>query len=386
MTEPTAPAGQRTVRLHNLRLVLGELSVRPGSRAELAQRTGLTKATISSLVDGLISQAVLLEADPAATGPGRPSRILSFHPDGPVSIGVEINVDYTAIQVLDLTGRIRFERREIIDNRGRSKKHLLGRVARLCELALAGQSRPPLGVALAVPAAVSPDGVVLRAPNLPVLNGHPLGADLARLLGGSPVWTDNEANYGALAQLRTVPGDGQDFVFVSGEIGVGAGLVVDGQLFHGFNGFGGELGHVVVERDGPACGCGGRGCVEQYAGQEVLLAAAAQPDVDALRAALDRGDQRAITAVRQAGAALGVGLASLLNVVDLPVVVLSGLYARLFDVLQEPVQQALRERALSTQWGGGHVRCSALTTDAAVRGAAWFVTDQALHDPTRLMV
>jgi predicted NBD/HSP70 family sugar kinase len=385
MTELGAPAGQSTVRLHNLRLVLAELMQAPGSRAELAQRTGLTKATVSSLVDRLVSESVLLEDGPSATGPGRPSRRLSFHPDGPVAVGVEINVDYIALTALDLTGRVRFAHREPADNRGRSASHLLDAIAQLYGRALAEESRPSLGIALAVPGAVSSAGTVLRAPNLAVLNGHDVGAELAKRLGRAHVYTDNEANFGALAQLRAAPANGQDFVFVSGEIGVGAGLIVGGKLFRGFNGFGGELGHVVVDSAGPPCGCGGRGCVEQYAGQDVLLAESGQPDVAALLQALAAGDERAVTAVQRAGVQLGVGLASLLNVVDLPVVVLGGLYAQLFDVLEAPVQETLNHRALSRQWGGGRVRRAAVGTEAAVQGAAALVIDEALSDPHRLL-
>ena len=148
-------------------------------------------------------------------------------------------------------------------------------------------------------------------------------------------------------------------------------------------GFAGELGHVVVDRDGPPCGCGGRGCLEQYAGQDVLLRAAGQPDPAGLLAAVAAGEPAAVRAVAQAGAALGVGLASLLNVLDLPVVVLGGLYAQLFDQLSGPVRAELDQRVLSGR--GTVLRPSGLGAEAAVRGAAGAVLDRVLADPAAVI-
>lgn len=374
------PAGQRTVRRHNLSLITAALAAAPGSRAELAQRTGLTKATVSSLVDHLIARAVLVEGQPATAGVGRPARPVRLNPDGPVALGVEINVDYIAACVLDLTGELRCYRHSEVDNRTRSAAEVIGQAVALAGEALTELGQPPLGGALALPGVVGADGTLLRAPNLPVLTGAQPGRQLAAALGMPQLLVDNEANLGALASLRAEPGVGPDFVYVSGEIGVGAGLVVAGELFRGTNGFAGELGHVVVTQDGPDCGCGGRGCVEQYAGQEVLLRTAGQPDLERLEVAVASRDPAALVAVAQAGSALGVGLASLLNVVDLPNVVLGGMYARLFDEITPALTVQLNRRVLASR-GAGRLSRSPLGIDAAVRGAAGAVLDQALRDP-----
>src|SRR5690606_12821092 len=112
------------------------------------------------------------------------------------------------------------------------------------------------GVALGIPALVGLDGVTGRAPNLPGWRDFPAAAALADALGLPVVTVDNEANLAALAEHRY--GDGADsFVHVSGEIGVGGGLVLGGELFRGIRGYAGELGHISVDPTGPACGCGG---------------------------------------------------------------------------------------------------------------------------------
>ena len=380
------PADQRAVRLHNLRLVLGELAATPGSKADLAQRTGLTKATVASLVDGLIERGLLVEAAPERSGPGRPARALSFNPAGPLAVAVELNVDYLAIRVTDLNGAECVEERSPVDNRAGAAA--LRRAAARCRLLLGELGQPVAGVVLGVPAVVGADGAVLRAPNLPWLGAGPggapnLAADFARLIGtpaNVPVWVDNEANLAALASVRRSPEHGQNLVYVSAEVGIGAGLVVSGTLFRGVNGFAGELGHVVVDRDGPRCGCGGQGCVEQYAGQDVLLAAAGQDSLDGVRAAASAGDRVASTALSAAGSALGVGLASLLNVLDLPVVVLGGAYARLFDQLGAPIGLELERRV--PWWSSrGRLLPSTLGVGAAVQGGTRLVIERALRDP-----
>lgn len=382
MTRPGTPAGQQTVRRHNLSLITGALAVAASSRAELAQRTGLTKATVSSLVDSLLAQGILVEGMAPAPRVGRPARPVSLNPDGPMALGVEINVDYLAGCLLNLRGQPRGQLRVMVDNRTRTPAQIAGQASALCR-ELCQQSRAPLlGGALAVPGVVGADGAVLRAPNLPRLAGVRLGARLARPLGLSELVVDNEANFGALGWLRSAPDAGPDLVYVSGEIGVGAGLVMAGALYRGVAGFAGELGHLVIDRDGPPCGCGGRGCLEQYAGQDVLLRSAGQPDLAALAAAVLAADRRALAAVADAGRALGVGLASLLNVLDLPCVVLGGVYARLFDTLTPPLRAELAQRVLS----GDEIelRRSTLGADAAVLGAAGAVLDRALRDPAAI--
>lgn len=386
MTAPRSPAGQQTVRRHNLSLITTALAAAPSSRAELAQRTGLTKATVSSLVDHLIARAVLVEGQPATAGIGRPARPVRLNPDGPVALGVEINVDYVAACVLDLTGELRCYRHSAVDNRAASAAEVIEQAAAVAGEMLAEFGRPLLGGGLALPGVVGVGGTLLRAPNLPHLMGARPGRQLAAALDVpglrplSELLVDNEANLGALASLRAEPAVGPDFVYVSGEIGVGAGLVVAGALFRGAHGFAGELGHVVVDQDGPDCGCGGRGCVEQYAGQEVLLRTAGQPDLERLEAAVQARDPAALVALAQAGSALGVGLASLLNVVDLPNVVLGGMYARLFEAITPALTVQLNRRVLAPR-GAGRLSRSPLGIDAAVRGAAGAVLDRALRDP-----
>lgn len=352
------------------------------SRAQLAGGTGLTKATVATLLEPLLDADVLSEDAAAPRGVGRPPRAVRFNPDGPVALGVAVDVDTLAVCAVGMDGMVRDHRRIVRDHRNMSATAVLDGAADLAGRLRADVRARVLGVGLALPALLgSADGdqpVVLRAPNLPRLTGTRPGAVLAERLG-LPVTVGNEASLGALAHLDLAP----DLVYVSAGIGIGGGIVLGGRVFQGAHGLAGELGHVVVDRDGPECGCGGRGCVERYAGTAALLADAGVASLDALEEGLARGDGWAVAATSRAVAALGVGLASALNVLDVPVVVLGGTYARLAPYVAPELQAELARRSLQPE--PARVLASDHGDAAVVRGAAESVLDAVQRDPDRLL-
>jgi predicted NBD/HSP70 family sugar kinase len=367
------PANQQTVRQHNRALVLGRVAATPGeTRAQLALQTGLTRATVSTLVDELIDARLLVEREPLAGLRGRPGSRLELHPAGPAAIGIEISVDYIAACLLDLPGAVRARRRVAVDNTAAAPGTVLRRAAGLvAELAAAAPGSVG-GVAVALPGLIDGDGVVRRTPNLPRFDGVGVAAELARRVDPPLLLVDNEANLAALAEHWHGIGL-SDFVHVSGEIGVGGAVVVDGRLFRGVRGFAGELGHVPVDPRGPLCGCGNRGCLEQVAGRRALLSAAQAADEEELLARTDAPARRALTATVRA---LATALGAVVNIVDVPAVVLGGCYARLGDRVTEPLAAALGERVVSGSPVA--VLASTLGADGPMLGAAGAVRRQVI--------
>ncbi|EHR50997.1 transcriptional regulator/sugar kinase [Saccharomonospora marina XMU15] len=385
----TGPAGQHTVRRHNCALVLGAVAQSPGiSRAGIAARTGLTKATVSSLVDRLLAATLLHDEGPQRrAGPGRRGTSLSLSPHGPHGLGVEIAVDYVATCLVDLTGAVHDLRTRHGDNRDRPVELVLDKVTRAIAAARRAATRRGVavgGIGVAVPGLVeSATGVLRVAPNLD-WHGIDLPARLRRRAGpvGRDVIVGNEANLAALAELWAMGEEGpRDFVHVSAEIGIGAGIVLDGELHEGFRGFGGELGHFPVDPRGPRCRCGARGCLERLAGQEAILAAANATGLEELIQRLRDGDRMAQEAVERAAASLGVALSAVVNLLDVPAVVLGGGYARLHRWLADPLLAELRTRVVSAPWSRIEVLPSSLGTEAAVRGAAASVVRTIVADP-----
>ena len=396
-----SPARQDALREHNLALVLQHIAAGdPVTRARIAAATGLTKTTVSSLVDDLVSARLVVELGPEARGEiGRPGSALTLDPSGYAGIGLEINVDYIAVCLANLVGEVRYLRTRARDNRSQSPAKVLGRAVRMIGTALARAEAARLtvaGLGVAVPGPVETDSGLLRlAPNLGWVD-VPVAAILADRLAGHDlaVVVDNEANLAALGELWFGGHhDLADFIHVSGEIGVGGGVVLSEELFRGVRGFAGEIGHVVVQPDGPRCRCGARGCLEQVAGQEAILRAAGltgavgtsigQPggSVAELLARARAGDPATLRAVESAGRALGIGLSATVNVVDPSTVVLGGLYAALEPWLRGPLLEELSERAITHRWSPVRLLASRLGPDAAVRGAAGVVVKRVLSEP-----
>lgn len=365
------PAGQHTVRRHNLALVLGAVSsIGRATRAQVAAATGLTRATVSALADQLLAAGLLDELAPDRGAPGRPGSPLQLHPRGPGGLGVEVNVDYLAACVVGLDGTVRAQLVDPFDARTVAPRTALRRVARLADRAVAEAGIPVSGAGLALPGLVDLDGVLRRAPNLPQWNGF-AAADTLGVLLALGVTAGNEANLAAIAEA----GQLRDFVHVSGEVGVGGGLVRDGRLYAGVRGFAGELGHVVVDPNGPPCSCGGSGCLEQFAGLDVLLRNAGVATVDEL---VEHAGAAAAV-LDDTGRALGIALAAVVNLLDLPDIVLGGVYARLAAWLMPALQAELARRVVRPTPPAVHV--SALGPYAAVRGAAGSVVARTLAAP-----
>jgi predicted NBD/HSP70 family sugar kinase len=376
-----SPVRQSSVRAHNLALVLQTVanSTDPISRASVAGATGLTRATVSALVDDLVTGALLTEVEPAPrSGAGRPAFGLTLAPDGPAGLGLEINVDYRAACVVDLAGTVRHRLVEPGDQRltdPGTAVAALGRLAARARALAEADGLTVAGAALAVPGLVTAHGVVRIAPNLGWQD-----VAVGDLLGDPEITVDNEANLAALSELGTA-GLPRDFVYISGEIGIGAGIVLDGALYRGTRGWSGEIGHIPINPDGPTCRCGARGCLEQYAGQEAVLRAAGVSTVEALASAAAGGESTALTALSAAGGALGVAVAAVVNLLDVRTIVLGGSYASLLPWLHDPIAAEADRRVLTAAWSPVRLHAATLGADAAMRGAAGSVVRALLDDP-----
>ncbi|HKY24172.1 MAG TPA: ROK family transcriptional regulator [Gaiella sp.] len=386
-------ADQTTVRRANLGVVLREIAAaRSCSRADVAATTGLTRGTVSSLVTELVELGLVRETGETAAprGVGRPGVALELA-DVMVGVGLEVNVDYVAVLVGDLTGTVRYEQRSYADNRGSAPEPVLDRLCSAARAALeaaADQGLRPVGISVAVPGLVEEaSGTVVFAPNLG-WHGIPIAGELEARLG-LPVLVENESNLAALAEHWTGAAvEIDDFVCVFGEVGVGGGVVLGGRLFRGSHGFGGEFGHVSVDPDGRSCACGSRGCVETLVGQESIAAAAGIPAsgggrglTDELVRRAEEGDETVVAAVRDAGRWLGIALASTFNVLDLQAVVLGGCFGPLSPWLVDEVRRTLEERSLAARSGSFVVLPSAFGDGAAVRGAAALSLRRVLEAP-----
>jgi predicted NBD/HSP70 family sugar kinase len=390
------------VRRANLGLVLRHLRDHgPRSRARIAHETGLNKATVSSLVAELTDRGLVTAGELHRRGTaGRPGLIVHLDGRGVCGIGVELNVDYVAVLVLDLCGTVLFEERIGLDVPSLGVERTLDEVARLVRAAVAAaaeQGASPAGVTLAVPGLVhSVSGVVSLAPNLhwtdvPVLDGLRRRLDL-----DCPMRVENDANLSAIAEWSMgAEARTPDLVYLTGEVGVGGGAIVGGRLLRGADGLSGEVGHLALGDPAEVCGCGRRGCWETAVGLAALLRHAAEPDdpvrdpsrdLETRLAEVGRraeaGDERTLAALASVGTALGAGAAVLINLFNPRVVVLGGYFAVLGRWLLEPMTTELNERVFGPGLAGARIVLSTLGFTAAVRGGAHLALDAVFDDPT----
>ena len=397
-------ADQATVRRTNLGLVLRLLrAAGPRSRARIAQDTGLNKATVSSLVAELIARGLVTEGELERDGAvGRPGLMVEVAGGGACGIGVELNVDYLACLVLDLRGEVLFERRVPHDVAALGPERTLDEVAGSVEEAVSavtGAGAAPVGLTVAVPGLVdSSAGVVTLAPNIGWHDVAVVEELRGRLSAGAvfPVRAENDANLSAIAEWAMgSEAHTADLVYLTGEVGVGGGVIVGGRLLRGASGFTGEVGHVPLGDPARVCGCGRRGCWETTVGLAALLHDAADdddpvhdPERDLLArlAEIERraeaGDERTLAALHRVGVSLGTGAALLINVFDPQVVVLGGYFAVLGRFLVDPMAQELRVRVFGPGLAGARVVCSRLGFTAAVLGGAHVALEQVFTDPT----
>jgi len=369
------------MRASNLALVLRAIAdAGTITRSQLATLTGLTKSSISGLVTDLVAGGLVEETvAPPSRDRGRPGTMLTLSRQGAAGLGLELNVDYLAAIVVDLGGTVRYRHVVTLDNRQRPPAEVLGDVASLGAAAVAAATEQSLdlsGACLAVPGAV--DGTtIVRAPNLDWVD---VPVDLPLPPSAYGLAIENEANLAALGELWFGTPTPRDFVHVSGEIGIGAGIVVDGELFRGAHARAGELGHVILDPDGPRCSCGGRGCLERLAGLDAILQAAGVATRAELEQRCASGESRALEAVAAAGHRVGVALASVTNLLDPDAVVLGGVFAVLAPWLRPAVADALAAHAATPD-----LLVSGLGGDAAVRGAAGAVIRRVIDDPATLL-
>jgi predicted NBD/HSP70 family sugar kinase len=224
------------------------------------------------------------------------------------------------------------------------------------------------------------------APNLGWRN-VPLAAMLSAGLDlGVPVRAANDADLGALAEHRrgVRPGIG-DLIYVSGEVGIGAGVIVGGKPLLGSAGYAGEAGHTLINPAGQECGCGAIGCWETEAGEAALLRRAGLRDgtatLDEVAARAAAGDASTLRAIAEVGRWLGLGIGNLINLFNPDLIVLGGMYHRLFRHIEASVVEGARLRTLDAPGELAAIACSRLGPNAPLIGAAELVLSEVIADP-----
>jgi predicted NBD/HSP70 family sugar kinase len=391
----TPGSNSETIRRDNLSMLLREVHLAgPRSRSDLVARTGLNRSTVGDLVAGLAAEGLVREQRGDSLGaPGRPSPTVHAAPEGAVVLAISIAVHWLTVAVVGLGGQVLDRVRR---DRVGAPPTLDQTLADALDMGRSMLQRPGVrerlvGVGVAAQGPVrSDDGYVHMAPNLG-WTAVPLAERVARLFELQvPVVVRNEADLGARAEHLRGAGVGvDDLIYLSCDVGVGAGIVTGGRPLVGARGYAGEVGHVAVDPEGLACGCGSHGCWETVVGERALLREAGRDvdggprEVEAVLRAAETGEPAAVRSVRALGRWLGIGMAGLVNTFDPRVVVLGGLFARLPSLARETVDAELAARVMPVARDPVRIVASALGDDAPLLGAAERAFEPLLADPVR---
>ena len=395
-------ADQLYVRKHNTALVLDLVRKHaPLSRATISAMSGLNRSTVSSIVSELIEEGFVIETELQGEKVGRPGILLTLNPSGGAFLGIEINVDFLSGVLVDFSTKL-IAKRLKPSNPADEQHAILNNVQNLISELLREADTLGLsvmGIGIGLPGVVDTEnGDLVYAPNLNWRN-VPVRSHFQNIFE-IPVFVDNEANCGMLGEYRFgVSQQFKDTIFLSANVGLGGGILSNGEVFRGSHGFASEIGHSVIDPSGPLCGCGRHGCWETFVGTKFIVEAVkdklksnASPVLeilstngniqfaDVLKAA-EAGDELAVSTLKRVGQHLGTGIANLVNIFNPRQVVLGGVLSQAAEMLMPEMEAVVFSESLSTLRADLQLDVSELGEEACLMGAVSLVYDAVIRDP-----
>lgn len=387
------------VRTHNAAVVLQQLRMHaPLSRADLAERIGLNRSTVSGIVAQLLHAGLIHETALQTGEAGQAGLSLALNPSGGYGVGVEIDPSGVRVFLTDFVANTVWRRRVRFDDVEHQDTylHCAEELVRQALLHAQQQGLRVLGIGVALPGLVDVhEGELCYAPSL-----HWHNISLRRQWSkrfGLPVLIENNANAAALGEYYF--GIGQDvpnFLYIGAGATMGGGIVINGELFRGRGGFAGEMGHMMLDPNGLPCSCGRQGCwetmvgpqqvVEQYRRRSPHATQVLQADSDeslfvqVIHAAV-AGDLAALAVMQEMGHYLGIGIANLVNIFNPQLVVLGGYYSLAHETVIPVIKERIKQHSLFPMRTALSVLPSQRGVDDSILGAVALVLDDRMHVP-----
>ncbi|WP_368996981.1 ROK family protein [Caldifermentibacillus hisashii] len=386
----TITGNQQLVKQINKNLVLNKIIYEaPISRADISQKLGLNKGTVSSLVSELIEEHLILESGPGQSSGGRRPVILHFNERAGFSIGIDLGVNYILGVLTDLKGNITVE----INKRFTTRSYhevvsILKEVITDLINAAPNSHYGIVGIGIGVPGLVNKDGAILIAPNLRWKD-----INLKKEIENHfhiPVIIENEANAGAYGEK--LYGAGQDYkniLYVSAGIGIGVGIIINKELYYGTNGFSGEAGHMIVQVNGKDCPCGSSGCWELYASEQALLDEARKLNlpsiteetlsIELLVELANKGNEDIVDLFNSIGMYLGIGINNIINTFNPEQIIIGNQLAIAKDLLEKPIDKFISSHTMKYHKQSLEISFSKLTTHSSAIGVSALSIEQFLN-------
>ncbi len=367
------------------------------SRADIARLAGLSRSTVSEIVNEILPMGIVIECGEGPSQGGRRPIVLEFRDDACTILGVEMGAAHVTVALTDLRGRVlaHAAREHPVRNDPHGTRRLIETLCHECLASPAAAERPLVGVGVAVPCPLDPSHPGrLSEIVIPAWGGRLGLEDLSRRLA-APLMVDNDANLGALAEHWWGVGRGvDDLAYIKVATGIGSGHVIGGEIYRGATGTAGEIGHISIDPKGKRCICGLQGCLVTLAGSQALVERALELGADYPGSSLTglaisvhdienaalAGDPLALRVATEATEHLGRAVAGMMNLMNPSLVIVGGDLARLGDLLLGPLREHIRNRTLVSSLAAAEIRTSELGPLSVAIGAATLVLKTALED------
>lgn len=397
------------IREIHLSIILRQIhNQSPLSRTQLANLTNLNKSTVSNLIDELIERGLVNETGQEESLIGRPTALLQINPGAGGIIGVEFGVDFVAVILTDFIGATLWRQHQAADPT-EAQDATIDQTLNIVDEAIAlakSNGLRLLGLGISTPGTVdTQEGLLISAPNLHWRN-VPLGKIFSNHTS-LPIYIDNDANAAALGEhLFGVARQVNSFICIYAGVGVGGGLFLNGELYRGVGGFAGEIGHCTFmsETFQPPCHCGKSGCWETYANQysviervrtrleekrnsliPIIMAEKNSPlSFQIIVDAADAGDNEAGEALAEAGSALGIGIANLINIFNPQMIVIGGPMSIAGKYFMTALEESVKKRALDDNLANTDILLSNFGANASLIGAVSLVIQAVIANPSHV--
>lgn len=369
------------------------------SRTDLAERMGLTRAALSLIVNDLLENKVVLEAESRIVPSGRPPIVIEINPERGLVGAIDLGASHMKIALADFAARIHQESEFQFDIKNGPEVSLANVDQNLRKMladqGLAMSNLCSIGVGVPGPV-ITEAGMVVAPPIMPGWDRYPIRDSLEKMWG-RPVTLNNDAELGALGEWAYGAGRGEkNIAYIKVGSGIGAGLILNKQIYGGTMGAAGEIGHLTIDENGPLCDCGNHGCLEAFAGghaiakqgqilaisgKRTLLSNIPVDKISTLEVAeaARRGDLHAQEILRRAGTYIGIAIAGLINLFNPSVVIIGGGVSQVGDILTVPIRQAVRERAMRASEQSVRITTSMLGRRSVLIGAIVQAVNVAIH-------
>ncbi|MGD0750799.1 MAG: ROK family transcriptional regulator [Anaerolineales bacterium] len=378
---------QSLARKYNSATILDHLRLHaPVSRAGLAKYTGLTRSTVSRIIDQLQAENLVREAGAQQEKVGRPGTLIELNPAGGAAVGVEIGVDFVSIILTNFVAQILW-REHVSMPDGLDVRAYLREAEKLIYAALQVakvEGFQPLGIGVGVWGLVDiQKGEVRFAPNLK-WRDIPL-KKLWEGRFGLTVFVENDANAAAMGEYYLGAAKNvDDFIYVNTGIGLGGGIISAGTLFRGWNGYAGEIGHMTIDPDGEACMCGKRGCWETQVGSRVAVQnyktrTGREVSFEELVELVRANDPTSLEIITKMGLALGIGIGNLANIFSPRCIVVGGALNQVSDKILPIARDTFAKNSLFQHQQDIKIIPSGLGSNSCVLGCVALVLDEVIR-------